>query len=227
MDRGKGRERERERKGEGAADTRAEEVGLLRGVARGDTRAFERLFRRYYPRLSAFFLRRTRDPHATEELVQETMMVVWERAGTFDETSKPSTWILGIGYRKYLEWERARSRAHALFSSPADADAAEEPRPEDLEDFGDPRGDPVARAVSREALVERVRRAVERLPEEHRLVVELTFRQGLSYPEIAEVLGIPPGTVKSRMFHAKRKLKELLVRDGLKGDALWQIARGT
>ena len=203
---------------------------LLRDVARGDTHAFESLFRRYYPRLSAFFLRRTRDPHATEELIQETMMVVWERAGTFNETSKPSTWILGIGYRKYLEWERARSRTQALFSSPAGdtsptpfADAAGESRHEDSWTCGD---DPVAQAVSREWLAERVRRAVERLPEEHRLVVELTFQQGLSYPEIAEVLGIPPGTVKSRMFHAKRKLKELLAQEGLKGDALWRIARG-
>lgn len=160
-------------------------------------------------------------------------MVVWERASTFNETSKPSTWILGIGYRKYLEWERARSRTQTLFSSPSAGgassasltEAADESHVhEDSWACGD---DPVAQAVSREMLAERVRRAVERLPEEHRLVVELTFQQGLSYPEIAKVLGIPPGTVKSRMFYAKRKLKELLVQEGLKGDALWQIARGT
>lgn len=212
------------------ASAGTEEVQLLRGVARGDTRAFESLFRRYYPRLSAFFLRRTRDPHATEELIQETMMVVWERAATFDESCKPSTWILGIGYRKYWEWQRATSRAQTLFASPPDREGADSTSTDPAGEVDEGRwaeeGDPVAREVGRELLIERVRRAVERLPEEHRLVVELTFRQGMSYPEIAEVLGIPPGTVKSRMFHAKRRLKELLVQEGLKGDALWRIARG-
>lgn len=213
--------------GRGDATSRAREnaeaeARLLRGVARGDTAAFEDLFRRYYPRLSAFFLRRTRDPHAVEELVQETMMVVWERAQTFDGSSKPSTWILGIGLRKYREWQRTTSRAQALFAAPPDREGTDSTGA--FEEEGE--GDPVAREVGREMLIEGVCRAVERLPEEHRLVVELAFRQGLSYPEIAVILGIPTGTVKSRMFHAKRKLKELLAQEGLKGDALWRIARG-
>lgn len=192
------------------------EAQLIEGVAQGNERDFEELFRRYQPRLGSFFLQRTRDRHATEELVQETMLVVWERAASFNHTSRPSSWIFGIGYRKYLEWHRRNSKSSQLYRSEAERDPEELPRDSKNE---------VSEQIGRERLSEQVRQALGELPEEQRAVIDLTFQQGLSYGEIARILGIQPGTVKSRMFYAKERLKEILTRRGMKGDELWQISK--
>ena len=192
------------------------EAQLMEGVAQGNERDFEELFRRYQSRLGSFFQQRTRDRHATEELVQETMLVVWERAASFNNTSRPSSWIFGIGYRKYLEWQRRNSKSRQLYRSEAEQDPEELPRNSK---------DEVGEQIGRETLSEQVRQALGELSEEHRAVVDLTFQQELSYGEIARILGIQPGTVKSRMFYAKERLKEILIRRGMKGDELWQISK--
>ena len=191
---------------------------LLEGVARGREKDFEELYRRFQPRLSGFFRQRMRDPQATEELVQETMLIVWDRASTYNGSSRASTWILGIGYRKLLEWNRKDKRAKDLFRTEDD----EEP-----EKLAGHLLDDASRKVGREDIMSQVRDAVQALPDEHRMVVELTFQQGLSYNEIAQMLDTKPGTVKSRMFYAKKKLKEILEERGMKGDELWQISKGT
>jgi RNA polymerase sigma-70 factor (ECF subfamily) len=193
------------------------DVQLLSGVAGGNEADFEELYRRYQPRLAAFFRQRIRDPHATQELIQETMLVVWDRAQTFNATSKASTWILGIGYRKLLEWNRKDKRAKNLFRTEADTE------PEKL--AGSPQDD-ASRKVGKEQLMEQVKDAIKDLTDEHRTVIELTFQQGLSYNEIADIMDTKPGTIKSRMFYAKQKLKELLTERGMKGDELWQISKG-
>ncbi len=201
-----------------------EEAWLLRRVAHGDAGAFEALFRRYYPRLVAFFRGRTRDAHWAEELAQETLLVVWRRAGSFNGTCRPSTWVLGIAHRKWLEWRRAAQRPRLLEGPlPHQGDDPDRDREDDGEDALEAELD-VEQHARREVLMDLVREALNELSDEHRVVMELTFQQGLSYGEIAQVLGIPPGTVKSRMFHAKRKLKAILERKG-KGDALWRIGR--
>jgi len=190
------------------------EARLLAGVAQGDESAFAELFCRYQRRLTAFFLKRTRDLHAAEELVQETMMVVWQRASSFNHRSRPSSWILGIAYRKFLEWQRRESKQEPLH------------QPHEGEDDEFPSVEAEAgRVLSKEELIGQIKAALEELSEEHRLVVELTFEQGLSYGEIAQILKIRPGTVKSRMFYAKRKLKEVLRSRGMKGDELWRISK--
>lgn len=191
------------------------EARLILGVARGNERDFEELFRRYQGRLGAFFLQRTQDVHATEELVQETMMVVWERAKSFDTSSRPSSWIFGIGYRKYLEWHRRNLKASRLFQTEAEGDLNLEGLP-----------DETSGQVWREEVIKLVRQALKELSEEHRLVIELTFQQELSYEEIAQILNIKPGTVKSRMFYAKQRMKEILLKRGMKGDELWRISKG-
>ncbi len=193
------------------------EAHLLKEVADGNAAAFEELFRIYQPRLASFFIQRTRDRHASEELAQETMVVVWDRAASFDLHARPSSWIFGIGYRKYMEWQRQHSRAQKLFQTEADRDVEGLPhRP----------GSGISGQLGQEEFVERVREALQALSEEHRMVMELTFQQGLSYEEIAQILGIKSGTVKSRMFYAKQQLKEILIRRGMKGDELWKISQG-
>ena len=102
------------------------EAQLMERTAARDQRAFAQLFRGYQRRLTAFFWLRTHDREATAELFQETMITVWQRARTFNGHCKPSTWVLGIAYRKALEWHRARNKLQ-LFSHDAEADRLGEP----------------------------------------------------------------------------------------------------
>lgn len=166
----------------------AEDRELLSRVAEGDEAAFRRLYERYATRVFRYALTILRDRHLAEEVVQESMVAVWNGARTFRGTSQVSTWIFGI----------ARNQAHALLRR--EARGARTPN-EPLV-LPDPAGE-----VERE---DRVRLAVDRLPPEQREVVFLAFYEGLSYREIAQMLGVPEGTVKSRMYYAKRNLAEVL-----------------
>lgn len=173
-----------------------DERRLLARVADGDRSAFAALYRRYRRPLSAYLARLTGRVEEVEELVDDTLLVVWERAGDFRGRSRPSSWIFGIAHRKGLKSLERRSRRGG------DASLAEisEPSHRRTPD----------RAWDRRELAELVGEALSRLPAEQRSVVVLTYHHGLSYPEIAEVVGCPVGTVKSRMFHARRKLAGLL-----------------
>ncbi len=193
---------------------------LIAGVEAGDENAFAELYERYHGRLFSFFLRKTRDRDAAEELIQDTMALVWEKAGQFNGSSRASTWIFGIGYRKMLEWNRAKHRQQAVFESGDRENEAPLQETRSRPEHG------VEHAVGRDTLAAHVQSALRDLSDEHRDVVTMTFQEGMSYKEIAEALGIQPGTVKSRMFYAKKQLKHCLTQRGLKGDELWQIAKG-
>ncbi|MCX7750389.1 MAG: sigma-70 family RNA polymerase sigma factor [Candidatus Bipolaricaulota bacterium] len=160
---------------------------LVAEVADGDARAFRELYNRYADRVFRYALSLLRDRHLAEEVVQETMVALWKGAGRFEGRSLVSTWIFGI----------ARHQAFRLLRG--EAKGAREP---EVRDEPDP-------APGAELAV-RVRRALDKLPPEQREVVVLAFYGGLSYAEIAQVQGVPEGTVKSRMFHAKKKLAEVL-----------------
>lgn len=161
---------------------------LLARVARNDERAFSRLYERFADRVFRYALTLLRNRHLAEEVVQETMIAVWKSAGSFRGRSRVSTWIFGI----------ARNQAHTLLRR----EVAGKRRFDEKVWIPDP-----AVEVEREELV---RAAMNLLPKEQREVVFLTFYEGLSYREIARILAIPEGTVKSRMYHAKQKLAEAL-----------------
>lgn len=172
-----------------------DERSLLDRVAGGDRTAFEQIYTLYYPRLFRFLLRYTGSLGHVEELINDVMLVVWERAPDFRGRSKVSTWILGIAYRKGLRsLERDRRR----------------PQHEDVDELVVASTDSPEQDLSRRRLRDRVLAALARLPAEQRAVLELTYYHGFSYPEIAEILGCPHNTVKTRMFHARRKLRTLL-----------------
>lgn len=170
----------------------AEDAACLAAVAGGDRRAFEALYRRYYERLFRFALRVTGRVGLVEDVVHETLLVVWKKAGEFRAEASVSTWIFGIAYRKALKAaSRDGRRESALDQVPAEALTAPE-------------------TMDRDGIHAAIRAAVARLPAEHRAVVDLTFFFNCSYEEIAQILGCPVGTVKSRMFHARAKLRPLL-----------------
>jgi RNA polymerase sigma factor (sigma-70 family) len=170
---------------------------LIDRVAHGDIPAFESLFRRYRPRLRRFLARFSRRPHVIDEILNDTMFVIWRKAGTFNARSRASTWILGIALRRSLNAIRGIDRAQQL---PAfDIDDIEAPA----------ESGPEAQAVRSELRAELVR-AVESLSADHRAVVELTYFEGRSCAEVAAIVGCPVGTVKTRMMHARRRLRAQL-----------------
>lgn len=167
-----------------------DDAQLVRQVGQGDAKAFHELYARYADRVFRYAFTLLRDRHLAEDVVQETMIALWNGARRFAGRSQVSTWIFGI----------ARHQAYRAHRNEAKGGRSPEERAEEP--------DP-SPAVERET---RVQRAVAALPPEQREVVFLAFYEGLPYAEIARVQGVPEGTVKSRMFHAKRKLAEVLSR---------------
>jgi RNA polymerase sigma-70 factor (ECF subfamily) len=177
------------------ASTADRELEWIREIAGGDRRAFERLYEVYAPRIFRFAIRMVKEESKAEEVVNDVMFEVWKSAGTFAGRSKASTWILGI----------ARFRAlNAIRGKKIETEEMDAERP--LADPGDDAGEQLDQAVR----VHRIKEALDTLSPNHREVMELTFFQGCSYPEIAEIVGCPVGTVKTRMFHAKKKLEPVL-----------------
>jgi len=182
-----------------------DELTLLRRVAAKDRRAFETLYNLYYRRIFGYLLKLTRRAELVEEVLNDVMLAIWKGAGTFDGRSRPSTWIFGIAYHKALK---------ALSRRPQEvAGDLEEGRPEPVD-----AEEPESLAVRRE-VAGVLGRAIGALSPEQRAVVELTYYYGLAYQEIAEIVGCPVNTVKTRMFHARRRLKELLPGLGVSGIA--------
>jgi RNA polymerase sigma factor (sigma-70 family) len=167
---------------------------LLERIIARDVDAFERLYRIYQPRLGRFLINLVKRPHLVEEVLDDTMMVVWQTAASFRGTSKLSTWVFAIAYRKAL---KARMRwPDPLEDEPHDTRASNDPAP-DAE---------LQRSRVHTALVT----AMGVLSAEQRAVVDLTYFHGLGYRDIAEILSCPVDTVKTRMFHARRRLKQAL-----------------
>lgn len=166
---------------------------LLRRVCGGDRLAFQALYRSYFSRLARFLDRMTRNVPLVEEIINDTMMVVWQKAATFDGSCKLSTWIFAIAYRQALKALRG-------------LDVPLEPQ----EDQPGEAGAEPEHALAARQLQRGVSRALDALPMEQRMVVSLTYYHGMAYQEIADTMGCPVNTVKTRMFHARQKLKDML-----------------
>ena len=163
-------------------------------IARRDIRAFEELYRAYHPRLTRFLMTMTRRPPLVEEVLNDTMMVVWNRPERFNGSSRLSTWIFAIAYRTALG--ALRRQDQPVEDKGADQRPASEPGPERQ------LGDRQVQAVLLSAL--------DDLSSDHRAVVDLTYFHDMGYREIAEIMECPVDTVKTRMFHARRHLKRIL-----------------
>ena len=181
--------------GVGPANANVAERRLLERVAEGDRQAFQELYVIYHRRLARFLVRLTRGYPIAEEIINETMYVVWRKAAGFRGQSQVSTWIMGIAYRRALKALKRESSAAHVPILPADEEARD-----------------VGVAQQAEELREWIGHALDRLPAEQRMVVELTYYVGLSCQEIATVMECPVNTVKTRMFHARRKLRAALPR---------------
>jgi len=174
--------------------TTDELCALLEAVAvHRDRQAFARLFKYFAPRLKAFGLRQGADPTTAEELVQETLLIVWRKASTFDRSkATPSTWIFTIVRNKRIDMFRRQNRAEVALDERYDA-----PTEERLPD------DSYALTRSDEAL----RAALAVLPEDQLTVLRKAFFEDKSHSEIAEELRLPLGAVKSRVRLALARLR--------------------
>ena len=164
---------------------------LLGLVSAGDRAAITQLYRAYHGRLFKFVFRLTNSYSAAEELVNDVMLLVWRKADSFRGDSKVSTWIFGIAYRMALK-RMSRTKMH-------------------LAPLGDS-DEPTVNELSQET-EDWIESGLRALSPAHQLTVVLVFYVGLSYEETAIATDCPVNTVKTRMFHARKKLREALVQN--------------
>jgi RNA polymerase sigma-70 factor (ECF subfamily) len=170
---------------------------LLARVAAQDRQALTRLYTRYHASILRFVHRLTGDSELAQEAVNDVMLVVWKRAASFAGSSRVRTWIMGIAYRKAMKLGTRLQRWTVRFKAANWDDVVE--RTAGLEG-------PTKELIEKDLVF----RAIQLLPPKQRAVVELTYYYGYSYGEIAEIVGCPENTVKTRMFHARTRLKALL-----------------
>jgi RNA polymerase sigma factor (sigma-70 family) len=170
------------------------DLQLLARIREGDRSAFEQLYRLYHPRLTRFLQTLIRRPTIVEEVLNDTLMVVWNKPDSFHGASKLSTWIYAIAYRKAMKG--LRQQDEAVEDKDADRRVSLDAGPED--------------ASSRSRVHQLLMKAMSELTAAHRAVVDLTYFHELGYREIAEILECPVDTVKTRMFHARRHLRKHL-----------------
>lgn len=184
----------------GAMPTSEELSELMQAVARtGDRQAFAVLFRHFAPRVKAYLMRGGSAEGLAEELAQETLISVWRKAAQFDPgQAGVSTWIFTIA--RNLRVDHFRRQGHGVFVDGEDEDGAE------LPDTA-PALDEQLRSGRRER---GVREAFARLPAEQAQVLHLSFYEDQPHARIAQALGIPLGTVKSRVRLAVNHLRRLL-----------------
>lgn len=158
-----------------------------------DKAAFRILFEHFAPRVKAFTLRRAKDGQLAEEVVQETMVRIWQKADRFDPTkARASTWVFTIARNLHIDLVR---RARRPEPDPDDPALVPDDRPSGFE------------IVNRAQEAERLTKAMQSLPEEQRAVLEHAFFEELTHPEISQRLALPLGTVKSRIRLALKRIR--------------------
>jgi RNA polymerase sigma factor (sigma-70 family) len=170
------------------------ELQLLARVRQREKWAFEELYRRYFKKIYRFSARILRDTSHTEDVINETMYVVWNKPFSFDGTCRLSTWIFGIAFNKARKYADPRMVMRAA----------------DDDDSDEIDNNEIATNCSLELLENRelVEFALTALSDEQRAVVELTYFHDFSYREIALIMQCSENTVKTRMFYARKKLYE-------------------
>jgi len=164
---------------------------LLRGIGDGDTEALRALYDRHAPWVLLRLSRRCSDPQLVEEVVQDTFVGVWKGARRYRGQGPVAAWVWGIAIRRLVDRLRGRARLPQLL-----LERGAEPSAEDLVLLGVEHGDLAG--------------AINGLSHELRAVLQATVLDGLSMREAGQLLGIPTGTVKTRLMRARRELREAL-----------------
>jgi RNA polymerase sigma-70 factor, ECF subfamily len=186
------------------ASTATQDRELLTRVATGDRSALNELYLGYHPRLRRF-LSLCLPQDSIDEVVNDTFMVVWRKSKDFRNASQVSTWIIGIAYRTAIR-EQRRQKRYATWVS--------------LDECTESYVDSTAQTETWDWL----RQGIESLSRDQQLALQLAYCVGYAVEEIAALTFVPVGTVKTRLFHARNKLRRFL--PGIGGDpGVWRAAR--
>ena len=201
--------------------TDADEQAWLTRIAAGDEQAMQALYRigadwseithmlyrKHADALYRFALQRLDEPAEAADVLHDVMLEVWRKADRFEGRSRVRTWLFGIAHHKVIDRLRrlGRAREHEASDTEPDAEADEQ---------ADPASDTLA-ATAAAAQADWVRHCLQRLADIHRQVMHLAFYEDFSCTEIAQALGCPPGTVKTRLMHARKHMKRCLERLGV------------
>jgi RNA polymerase sigma-70 factor (ECF subfamily) len=180
---------------EAAAREASSDEELVRRIADGEQLAMRTLFARHRVALYRWLLRLVGDETLAEDLLSEVFLDVWRRAASFEGRSSVSTWLLAIARYKALTGRRRRIDVEldeAIASTVAD-----------------PADDPEL-VLQKKNRAELLRHSLGRLSPEHGEVIDLVYYHGRSVREVAEIVGVPEATVKTRMFYARKRLAELV-----------------
>ena len=173
------------------------DAALIARICKADQKALEMLYKHYYNQLGRFVTRVTIREDIIDEVINDVMYVVWEKANTYDNNCKPSTWIFGIAYNKARQAVRDSSRLKEESLNELDEDNLL------FEEFND--------NLKKLEITDWIKPALAALTADQRTVIELTYFQGLPYNEIAVLMNCPENTVKTRMHHARKKLATILI----------------
>ncbi len=171
------------------------ELALIKRIADGDRQALAELYRLMEKPVYRFILSRLNDPFESSDILHDVFLEVWRSAGRFEGRSKLQTWIFGIAYRKVID--RHRKAGRSTLTDTADENIADD-------------------AATAESCVvaaqdaEQVQHCLSTLSDDHRSAISLAFWEDMSYREIADVCKTAEGTIKTRIFHAKKLLLRCL-----------------
>ncbi|WP_292022335.1 sigma-70 family RNA polymerase sigma factor [Maritimibacter sp. UBA3975] len=167
---------------------------LMTAIASGDRAALAGLYQRLEKPVYRFIQSKLNDPHESADILHDVFMDVWRSAGRFEGRSKVQTWVFGIAWRKVIDLRRKSGRMDLPGETP---------------DIADEHVDTEAAVLAGQEAVH-VRHCLGELGDEHRMAISLAFYEDMAYGQIAEVAGVPEGTIKTRIYHAKKLLLRCL-----------------
>ncbi len=169
---------------------------LLERIAKQDKLALEKLYQRYRTPLGAFLHRKLYDKALTDEVFNDILFTIWQKAVNYRGDSKASTWIFGVAYRVILSASR-REVKHKENRSDIEPSEFEKHMPQ-------------APIESIDPMSEKLEQAISQLSDKHKTVIELTYYHEMSLEQVSNVTDAPINTVKTRLFHARQALKKIL-----------------
>ena len=181
------------------ADQHTDDINLLQLISQGDEDALVTLYTRYEGKLYGYILRSIHDPDTAEDILQESLLTIWQKAKTFRGEGRVIAWVFGIVHNRIKRSYRERRNAPLNEFTAA---------PDRMETWVD------NKLISRQRQ-KLLRAGLDKLSTKHRLVLELVFYQGMTMKEISNICKIPVGTVKSRLSYVKVALKGILSREDI------------
>ncbi len=191
-------------------------IALLKRIATKDRKAFEEFYYLYAEGFGRFLMKMLKQHEWVDEAVNDVMLTIWQTADRYDpEKGRLSTWLFGIAHNKGLkQLERnGRYREESLEDYPVEADS-DEVAVDVSYGSAIPSNSGPEREVMGWELGDALSLAFEKLSPDHQAVIELCFTEDFTYQEIADIMGCPLNTVKTRLFHARKRLAEMLAHKG-------------